>query len=195
MPLASTGAQRSRCSHWGRILIALVLAIACSSVPRAPAGPASPHLLVPAREYHLRDDGQLYHAEIPFRYTNRTGDTLVLTGCNPPPRPTLEWWDGSRWRYAFDHIQLDCLSSPFVIPPGTVIHDTLHLRVSPDSVLRDGHGVRPYWLASRTVGEYRLTWPLQSQALTADRRARYGGPLRPLSERASNTFRLRRIPA
>jgi hypothetical protein len=147
--------------------------------------------VVPALEYELRDDSQVYHATIPFRYTNRTPDTLVLTGCNPPPRPVLEWWNGTEWRFAFHHIELGCLSSPFVIPPGTIIEDTLRLRVSRDSVLPDGHGVNPYWLASRTVGEYRLNWPLQSQAPLAERRRFHGGPLRPLSERVSNTFRLR----
>jgi hypothetical protein len=148
-------------------------------------------LVVPGPEYEVRDDGQVYHAQIPFRYTNRTLDTLVLTGCNPPPRPLLEWWNGTEWHFAYDQIALGCRSSPFVIPPGTVIDDTLRLRVSPDSVRPDGRAVIPYWVASRTVGEYRLTWPLRSQASPADRRRLHGGPLRPLSERVSNTFRLR----
>jgi hypothetical protein len=174
-----------------KLLVAALLALGCATAPRSPSGPEAPHLVVPAPEYELRDDGQLYHAEIPFRYTNRTPDTLVLAGCNPPPRPVLEWWSGTQWHFAFDHIELDCLSSPFVMPPGTIIDDTLRLRVSRDSVLPDGHGVSPHWRASRTVGEYRLVWPLRSQALPGERRRFHAGPLRPLSERVSNTFRLR----
>jgi hypothetical protein len=173
-------------------LAALLLVIgACASLPRAPAGPATPHFVVPGLEHELRVNDVFYRAEIPFRYTNQTGDTLVIAVCNPPDPPVLEWWDGTRWREAFPHITRDCLSSPFVIPPGTVIHDTLHVRVSVDSLAPDGHKVSPSWLASRGDGEYRLVWPLRTQGSLAERAAYRGGPLRPESERVSNTFRLR----
>src|SRR5688572_19361022 len=103
-----------------RVLAAVLLALGCATASRAPSGTQAPHLVVPAPEYEVRDDGQVYHAEIPFRYTNRTLDTLVLTGCNPPPRPLIEWWNGTEWHFAYDQIALGCRSSPFVIPPGTV---------------------------------------------------------------------------
>lgn len=173
-------------------LAAVLLAIgACTTLPRAPAGPMTPHLVVPGLEHDLRVNDLFYRAEIPFRYTNQTGDTLVFAVCNPPRPPVLEWWDGTRWREAFQHIELDCLSSPFVIPPGTVIHDTLNLRVSRDSLAPNGHRAGSYWLASRDGGEYRLVWPLRTQGSLAERAAYRGGPLRPESERVSNTFRLR----
>ncbi len=173
-----------------KVAAALLVITTCATPPRPPAGPAAPHLVVPQLEHDVRVDEWFYDTEIPFRYENRTTDTLVLTGCRPPNPPVLEWWDGTRWRMAFPHIELDCLSSPFVIPPGRVIHDTVHVRVSQDSIAPDGHRVSPYWLASRGVGEYRLVWPLQTQAPLAAR-AYHGGSLRPLSERVSNTFRLR----
>ena len=183
-----------------KLLVVVLLTLGCASVPKvppAPPGPDIPSLFVPGSEYEVRDDGRAYHALIPFRYTNHTPDTLVITGCNPPPRPLLEWWTGAEWHYAYDQIELGCLSSPFVILPGTVIEDTLRLRVSRDSILPDGRHVMPYWLASRTVGDYRLTWPLRSQAPIIENRRFHGGPLRPIAERVSNTFRLRlrRAPA
>jgi hypothetical protein len=183
-----------------KLLVAVCFALGCASAshappapqtPLAPRGPDIPHLFVPGSEYEVRDDGHTYHAEIPFRYTNRTSDTLVFTGCNLPPRPLLEWWTGTEWHYAYDQIEFGCRDSPFVIPPGTVIEDTLRLRVSRDSIRPDGRQVMPYWVASRTVGEYRLTWPLRSQAPIGVDRRRHGGPLRPIAERVSNTFRLR----
>jgi hypothetical protein len=183
-----------------KLFVAVLLALACASatqVPPAPRGPDVPHLFVPDAEHELRDDGQAYHATIPFRYTNRTPDTLVLTGCMPPPRPLLEWWTGTQWHFAYDQVAFGCRDAPFVILPGTLIEDTLHLRVSRDSIRPDGRHVMPSWLASRTGGEYRLTWPLRSQAAVVADRRHYGGPLRPVAERVSNTFRLRirRAPA
>ena len=174
-----------------RLAVALLALSACSNAPRAPLGPPEPHLVVSDPDQDLRVDDLFYHADIPFRYANQTPDTVVITGCRPPPPPTLEWWDGMQWRLALYDIRLGCLSAPFVIPQGRVINDTLHIRVSRDSLGPDGRHVRPYWLASRGVGEYRLVWPLKTQGSVADRAAFRGGALRPLAERVSNTFRLR----
>jgi hypothetical protein len=173
-----------------RALLALLLAPACSGSPRAPAGPEAPHLVVPQLEHRVRIDGIFYRAEIPFRYTNRTADTLVLTGCRPPGSPIVEWWDGTRWRLAFDHVTDLCLSPPFAIPPRTTVHDTLYLVVSRDSIAPSGNLITPHWLASTGSGEYRLVWSVQDQAAPSAPNRSHGGAARPLAERISNTFRL-----
>ena len=167
-----------------------VLFLGCGA-PDAPPGPASPHLLVPEREYAVGGDSEMYRADIPFRYTNRTVDTLVISQCRPPAPPRLEWWNGSQWRPAFEPGSLLCGLSAFVIPPATVIEDTLRLDVARDSIGPGGGLIRPFWEASHRVGEYRLVWPVQNQASPIKRNDGRGGGLRPLSERVSNTFRLR----
>lgn len=142
-------------------------------------------------EYAVRGDSEMYRAEIPFRYTNRTADTLVILECRPPAAPRLEWWNGSQWQPAFDHVSLLCGPSAFVIPPTTVIVDTLRLDVPRDSLGPGGSHLRPFWRASHRVGEYRLVWPLQNQGSPTKRGEAQGGGMRPLAERVSNTFRLR----
>jgi hypothetical protein len=145
---------------------------------------------VPALDYTVRAQGTFYRPEIPFRYTNWTSDTLVLTGCHPPSEPHLEWWDGEEWRSAFDRIELLCLSSPFAIPPGTIIDDTVRVNVSRDPTGPGGRPIGPHWKASHGVGEYRLMWPLQKQASPAEHQEGLGGAPRPVAERVSNVFRL-----
>jgi hypothetical protein len=174
-----------------RFVVALAVLLLGCSAPNAPAGPASPHLVVSELEYTVRGDSQMYRAEIPFRYTNRTADTLVISECRAPAPPRLEWWTGSEWRPAFEHVWLACGPSAFVIPPATVIEDTLRLDVPRDSIGPGGSHLRPSWQASHRVGEYRLVWPLQNQGSPAERSEGRGGGLRPLAERVSNTFRLR----
>jgi hypothetical protein len=174
-----------------RIGLGFLLIIPACSALSAPDELPSPQLVVPDVEYAVRIEGDSYRAEIPFRYTNRTGDTLVLTGCHPPGVPRLQWWNGDAWLMAFQYIELLCLSAPFVIPPGMIIDDTLRLQVSRDSIGPTGHLTLPYWEASPSVGEYRLMWPLQNQAPPAEREQGLGGPARPLADRISNTFRLR----
>jgi hypothetical protein len=176
-----------------KVVLAVALVLLSCNAPSAPPGPAAPHLVVPEEEYVIRGDSEMYAAEIPFRYTNRTQDTLVITGCRPPEPPRLEWWTGSEWRLAFQHASLLCLSPPFVIPPGTVIDDTLRLHVPRDTIGPGGSVIMPYWEASHRLGEYRLVWPLQNQAPPAKRSEWQGGGVRPLGERVSNTFRLRII--
>jgi hypothetical protein len=172
------------------MLAGLPFFAACSKLIDPPEGPPSPHLVVLGDEHEVRlDDSDFYRAEIPFRYTNRTGETLVLTGCSPPEAPQLEWWSGEDWRPAFHHIVLLCLSAPFVIPPNRVIHDTLRLRVNRDSIGPAGV-VAPHWQASHTSGQYRLMWPLRNRASADHSDEWLGGSVRPLEERVSNTFRL-----
>ena len=170
---------------------ALFVLVACTNAPPATIAPVGGHLVVPRLEHELSVSGPLYGADIPFRYATQTSDTLVITRCGAPRAPMLEWWDGTQWREAFHHIGLSCLGPPFVIPPGTVIHDTLRVRAFSDSIGPRGNKVIPYWLTSHDVGQYRLVWPLRAQAPPAERAAFRAGPLRPLSERVSNTFRLR----
>jgi hypothetical protein len=174
-----------------RIALGLLFIIPACHALSAPDEVRSPQLVVPGVEHAVRLEGGFYSAEIPFRYTNRTGDTLVITGCHPPGVPRLEWWNGEAWRMAFQYIELMCLSAPFVIAPGTIIDDTVRLSVFRDSVGPSGHLTLPHWEASRSVGEYRLMWPLQNQAPPARRREYLGGTPRPLADRISNTFRLR----
>ena len=173
-----------------RVLCVALLVVACSGSQTAPDEASAGHLVVLQAEHDVRVDDFFYRAEIPFRYTNATGRTLVITGCKPPRPPLLEWWNGVEWRAAFDHIELLCLSPPFVIAPGTVIVDTLRLMVARDSITPTGRRIGPHWEASRGVGEYRLVWSLQDPAPRDASDPYLGGPGRPLAERVSNTFRL-----
>jgi hypothetical protein len=168
----------------------LILVTGCK-LANAPERTSRLHLEVFEDEYAVRLDNGFYRAEIPYRYTNHTGETLLITGCHPPRHPTLEWWNGDEWRPAFMHVELLCLSAPFVIAPEAVIDDTLRLQVSRDSVGPTGRLVVPYWEASHEVGDYRLVWSLKDRAPLSHPDPWLGGPLRPLAERASNTFRLR----
>jgi hypothetical protein len=174
-----------------RVLCAALLVIACSASQTGPDEPSAGHLVVLQPEHDVRIEDFRYRAEIPFRYTNATGRTLVIIGCNPPRPPLLEWWTGVEWRAAFEHIELLCLSQPFVIAPGTVIVDTLRLAVARDSIGPTGHRIRPHWQASHGVGEYRLVWSLRDPARPDANDPWLGGAARPLAERVSNTFRLR----
>jgi hypothetical protein len=173
-----------------RVALAIVLIIAGCNAPSAPRESTTPHLVVPAPEYAVRVEGEYYRAEIPFRYTNRTSGTVVLTGCRPPSSPMLEWWDGTQWRLAFQHVELMCLSAPFVIPRATVIDDTVRLQVARDSIGSSGRLTLPYWDASHDVGDYRLVWRLQDPGTPGEESEMQGGRMRPLAERVSNTFRL-----
>lgn len=174
-----------------RIIVGVVVITACSGTPPAPPGPDLPYLVVPLSEITLRVEAGQYVGVIPFRYTNHTSDTLVMTGCSPPEIPVLEWWTGTAWRPAYEHTFLLCLSPPFVVPPGTVLDRTRQIHVFVDSIGPAGRLILPYWKASRTVGEYRLVWSVQDQGTPAQRKDWHGGASRPLAERVSNTFRLR----
>jgi hypothetical protein len=173
-----------------RFIVALGVFLLGCGTPNAPPGPASPHLVVSELEYAVRvdRDRDTYRADIPFRYTNRTADTLVISECMAPAPPRLEWWNGSEWRLAFHDVRLACGPNAFVIPPATVIVDTLRLDVPRDSI--NPLMSVPFWLANHREGEYRLMWPLQNQGSPTERSEGLGGGLRPVAERVSNTFRL-----
>ena len=163
----------------------------CSNTAPAPPGPDAPYVVVPLSEATLRVEEGMYVGTVRFRYTNHTPDTLVMTGCNPPERPILEWWTGSAWRPAYQQIQLMCLSPPFVVPPGMVLDRTLAISSFIDSIGPAGRLVLPYWEASHTIGQYRLVLRVQDRGSLAQREDWHGGASRPLAERVSNTFRLR----
>ena len=172
-------------------MVAVAMLVACSNTPPAPPGPDAPYLVAPFAERTLRLESGAYVGVLRFRYTNHTPDTVVMTGCNPPGDPVLEWWTGTAWRPAYQHLQVLCGSPPFLVPPGTELKRTREIHVLADSMGPAGRLDLPYWQASRTVGQYRLIWAVQDQGSPAQRENWQGGALRPLAERVSNTFRLR----
>jgi hypothetical protein len=174
-----------------RVLVAITLLTACS-LANEPGATPSPWLVVPDAEYSVRLENGWYRAEIPWRYTNHSDRTLLITGCFPPRAPYLEWWNGEEWQPAYLMAEPQCLSDPFEVAPGAVIADTLRMNVSRDEINELGHHVNPAWEASHDDGEYRLVWSLQDVGPPHNyNEPRLGGALRPVSQRASNVFRLR----
>lgn len=126
------------------------------------------------------DDSARVVVDIPYEVYNPTVRSLYFVGCNPPPSPILEKQVAGTWQTAYAAIELQCLSPPFVLPPGEVWRDTLHV-----VGFLPGQNTRPTF-ETEMEGTYRLRHEIYA-GLTDDR---LGEDLLPLKQRVSNTFEM-----
>src|SRR5688572_4121268 len=66
-----------------------------------------------------------YAAEIPYTYTNRSGDSVYLVNCNGDVSPSIERLVGDQWQAVWQPATNACLSPPVVIANGASYSDTL----------------------------------------------------------------------
>jgi len=121
-----------------------------------------------------------------FRYRNRgPGVAAISEGCGAE-QPTLERWDGDRWRAAYATVRLGCLGPPMLVPVGATHRDSIVVDALPIGV-PPGRLERGRYLVP-VPGRYRLTWGVHD-AVNLDRKGigpDNTGPLRAEGERTSN---------
>jgi hypothetical protein len=122
--------------------------------------------------------------EIPFSYTNTTGETVYVVNCNEFVPPMLEKQEGDMWVPAWGAAVPDCLDPPIVIQPGETYGDTLSIF----SAHADRNMV-PIFEVEDVEGIYRLVWPDVVYNYDMNRPG-FGDPL-PVQARISNRFVLR----
>jgi len=91
--------------------------------------------------------------DIPFSYTNRTGQDVYVVNCNGIAPPLLEKWAEGRWEIAWVPMVPDCLSPPIVIRDGSAHRDTLRVFAGYGSV-----DIYPEFQIGERAGRYRLVW-------------------------------------
>ncbi len=128
-------------------------------------------------------DGPYYRADIPYRFTNRTGAPVYVVNCNGDVSPSLDRYDDDRWSLAWSPEMNGCLSLPIVIESGASYADTLRFAAGIDGNLSFN---QIEW--SRDSATFRLNWV---QALSSFADTLPFGPQIPLEHRVSNPFTLR----
>lgn len=161
-----------------------VLVAGCASVLEPPERDEDRPLQTDRLTYEIRRENDELRAEIPFTYTNRTGNTVFVVNCQGYAPPVLEKLVDGEWQLAWAAVTMSCLSPPIVIEPGETYKETLVVYAA-----EPGTRKAPTFEVAEIEGIYRLVW----HGLVHDydqNRADFGEPL-PLEERTSNSFVLR----
>lgn len=147
-----------------RILCTIAMGIAALVVGCQPAARAHRSGKEPLQTSHLHFDLQRQHpaapwlieleTAIPFAYHNPLPDTVYGVHCNGQLDITLERQTSDGWEYFWSPVLEACLSSPIIIPPSTIYHDTLRLF----GVLPGDHKANPAFRSGDIEGTYRLVW-------------------------------------
>lgn len=164
-------------------VVAGAILMGCDTLAGPPERESEAPLQTDRLAYTLRRaDGGL-NAEIPFTYTNRTGNGVYVVNCNQSAPPILEKRIEGRWETAWAPVVLLCLSPPIVIEAGETYSDTL--RVYGGDSTSD---IYPRFRGEEVEGTYRLVWLGVVHNYDPDRQG-FGDELA-LEERISNTFTL-----
>jgi hypothetical protein len=147
--------------------------------------PRGTELLQTDRPAYLLWRGDVgFTTDIPFEFTNGTGDTVYVLNCWGQAPPSLEKEVGGSWVPAWSAIVLLCLSPPIVIPPGAAYQDTVRLFAG-----YPGNNAYPKFEVAQPNGTYRLVWRPVVHHYHDDARLALGDSI-PLRYRISNDFRL-----
>lgn len=160
-----------------------VLVIAACATPLAPhdRDPSLP-LQTEDLTYELRESARGLEMDIPFTYTNETGETVYVVNCNGNAPPSLQKRVDGEWVRAWAPVVPLCLSAPIVIAAGETYTDTLRVRAGH----RNSNTFPQFEVGG--PGVYRLLWHRVVHDYDSDRQD-FGDPL-PVAERVSNSFRI-----
>jgi hypothetical protein len=162
-----------RCWHLGALGVVLGV-FACES----PAGleVAIDHLIqTRATKYTLEPQEGGWGVEIPYRFTNRTGETVYLANCWGVLHVRLERQMDGAWQTAWSPPIFQCDSPRIGIGPELLFQRTLHVTNPPLA------GDTASQAQSDPSGTYRIVW---DEVYFSNRE-----PV-PLEMRVSNAFRL-----
>lgn len=169
-----------------RAPLAACIAVACGVplevITREPDRPIQTDRL----GYELRSGEGGYEVEIPFAYTNRTGETVYVVNCNRSLAISLEKEVAGEWVRAWTPVAPLCLSEPIAIPAGATYEDTLAVFAGHPS-----NDVHPKFAGDgEPEGTYRLVWYGLVHDYDPDRPG-FGEPVPPEGT-VSNRFALER---
>jgi len=166
------------------LLLAAVVLGGCETATGP--GPAGLQLIRTDQASYVlsRDPGyDAYVVDIAYSYENRTGAPIYLLNCNGGFAVLLQRLEGGVWVTAWGNFVYDCLSPAIVIEPDGTYADVLHVWGA-----KPGVRAVPRFDVADPSGVYRM---VVVNALSSFRRSPpFGDPI-PLSQRVSNSFRLR----
>ena len=162
-----------------------VVVLACDTF-YGPSDNGDPLIQTDALEYQLTPDWVGLRVEIPYTFTNRTGDRVYLVNCNGSFSIHLEREQDGEWKHAWSPVHNLCLSPPIVVEPNGTFSDTLNVWGAPPDSLHIG----PSFDVADPSGVYRIVWGTGLWSFQSDTLP--FGPLIPLEWRISNHFTLRR---
>jgi hypothetical protein len=168
-------------------LLALVAAAGCESTTEPPES-VEPGILTDGDGFEITSyccpiTGQpAYQVEIPYTFTNRTGQPVYLSNCHGEFDLELERKVGNGWVSAWSNVHDTCLSPPIVIEAGAVYSTTQDVwGWAPGET-----SIEPEFDAH--AGTHRIHW---IAGVTSYQENPYpsGDPI-PLEDRLSNEFEL-----
>ncbi|MCY3808148.1 MAG: hypothetical protein OXG58_01710 [Gemmatimonadetes bacterium] len=120
--------------------------------------------------------GEVYAADIPYTFTNRTGSMVFLYNCHGGFDRRLEMQHAGGWKEIWSSAFCLLLHSDIAIKPDEVYADTASPLISPDTLVPPPHAST----------QFRIVWHAAHFAEGEDG----GKELIPLEERVSNPFTL-----
>lgn len=124
--------------------------------------------------------------DIPYRYENRTGDTICLNNCRGSFSIELEKRIEETWETVWTPAIPACASSPIKFAPDSVFRDTLTV------VHRKDENSFPKMDVERFDGVYRVNVIAASRIASTPEELKCGGEQLPREMRVSNPFVLDR---
>jgi hypothetical protein len=115
---------------------------------------------------------------IDTEYTNTTGKSVYLVGCQEPDAPTLQKYENGRWVTAYETVENQCLSKPVEIKNNQTFQDTFKVRG-----YIPGNNIVPTFDVP-VPGKYRLVREIYSKWSDQP----YTSQLLPINQRVSNEF-------
>lgn len=138
------------------LLIAVAALGACES-PTAPGLGPEPLLRTGAQEYAFQAvDGGAQELAVPYTFTNRTSDPVVLGNCNGVFSHGLERLTSRGWERSWSATVLLCHSEPIEIAAGERWAGEVVVRAVPATALSGSE----LPLADDLGGTYRLVWDM-----------------------------------
>lgn len=129
-----------------------VLVLACHD-PLEPSDVGGVLLRTDAPAYSIEETDRAFVVDIPFTFTNATGETVYVPNCRGMAPPILQKRVGDEWVLAYVPVVLACLSAPIVIERDHLYSGTLEVRAW------KGDNVAPKFRIAELNGLYRLVWP------------------------------------